>query len=85
MATTATVRSNRKQSQNSNQTSAKDSPSTASRQRSRPHQAAGEKVITFAVIVIGSGILGISIGGGLGALIGVAAGIILGWTFTRKR
>lgn len=85
MATTATVRSNQKPKQSSPQTPAKDSPPVVSRQKSSARKSAGEKFISFAVVVIGCGLLGATIGSGTSTLIGVAVGMILGLVFTRTK
>jgi len=83
MATTATVRSNQKDNQNSTQTPALDLQPAHSGRKSHARNSAGEKFISFAVVVTGCGLLGATIGSGRSTLIGVAVGMILGLVFSR--
>jgi len=76
MATTATARSHRKGGQN---TTSKESPSAPPQAKGRAGLRSGDNAITMAIAMLGGGSLGIAVGGGWGAVAGVAAGVISGW------
>lgn len=84
MATTATVRSNRKDKQASPETPAKDPlPQTSSRS-SRAGRGRDERFISFVTISLGCGILGATFNSGWTTLAGVFTGAVLGWALNRK-
>jgi len=82
MATTATARSDRKRGQS---TTSKESPPASSQAKSRAGLRSGDNAITIAIAMLGGGSLGIAIGGGWGAVAGVAAGVISGWFIVKNK